>query len=165
MQTLFNCILLLMGLCLPPKIPEASIAVFGPHVPEEITRQAQLYAQHLGIDQNVYIVISFSRNIPSGVSGCTRYRNIEHYNDSHQVHITISPDMNRVQQMRTLAHEMVHAKQFVEGELVRCDDRHYSWGEGICLDIKRISYYSRPWEKEAHKLGNLLYYTYKKASN
>lgn len=162
MRILFSSILAISTLCSYAVMAEATIIKAHPSVSEEIIQQAQFHARQLGLAQNVYIAISFSQNIPSGFSGYTRYRNIESLNGGHQVRIVISSDMSRHRQKRVLAHEMVHAKQFVEGKLVKCRDRHYSWSEGMCLDIKRISYYNRPWEKEAYKLGNRWYQAYKK---
>ena len=53
--------------------------------------------------------------------------------------------------MRTLAHEMVHAKQYIFGELDGYSD---SWKGS---DVNYYSYEDSPWEKEAYKLEEILY--------
>lgn len=46
-----------------------------------------------------------------------------------------------------LAHEMVHAKQFLEGRLREVDGKHFWLGE----DAGHYSYYEQPWEIEAYE--------------
>ena len=46
----------------------------------------------------------------------------------------------------TLAHEMVHVKQFIRGEI---DAGLTRWKNKNCIDIE---YWNQPWEKEARKL-------------
>jgi len=53
--------------------------------------------------------------------------------------------------MQTIAHEMVHAKQYLRGEL---DGYSGSW-KG--KKPRNYSYENSPWEKEAHKLEKKLY--------
>jgi|TARA_R110002167_G_scaffold58835_6_gene166800 hypothetical protein len=53
--------------------------------------------------------------------------------------------------MKTIAHEMVHAKQYLRGEL---NGYNHSW-KG--KEPRNYSYENSPWEKEAHKLEEKLY--------
>jgi|TARA_R110000851_G_scaffold309674_1_gene469211 hypothetical protein len=53
--------------------------------------------------------------------------------------------------MQTLAHEMVHAKQYLRGEL---DGYSLSWKGAKPRNYK---YVNAPWEKEAHRLEKKLY--------
>ncbi|MEM8968398.1 MAG: hypothetical protein AAGE93_18410 [Bacteroidota bacterium] len=162
MQVLINSMFVLNMLYFTTTLVEGAVLIADESVPKEVAEQAQCYAQLLALDQHVYIAISFSRDLPPGVDGYTRYQNTESYNEGHQIRIVINANINRAQQIRVLAHEMIHAKQFVEGRLVRCSTGHYSWERGVCTDTKHLPYYNRPWEKEAFKLGNQLYYTYTK---
>jgi hypothetical protein len=58
--------------------------------------------------------------------------------------------------IKTLAHEMVHVKQFALGEMSEFHDR---WRDGV--DHKDTSYYDLPWEIEARTMEHVLYDKYK----
>jgi len=55
---------------------------------------------------------------------------------------------------KTLAHELVHAKQFIRGEI---NDRNYIYGK---KDYKHASYRQQPWEHEAYMLEDFLHNLY-----
>jgi len=57
-----------------------------------------------------------------------------------------------LQQMQALAHEMVHAKQFLRGEL-NCEGA-WKW-KGRMAD--GYEYMNQPWEKEAYRLERDLF--------
>ncbi|WKN46087.1 hypothetical protein [Tunicatimonas pelagia] len=50
------------------------IVIKNDHNPAEVKQQAAYYAHALGIDANVYILISFSHRVPRNLGGFTRYR-------------------------------------------------------------------------------------------
>lgn len=52
--------------------------------------------------------------------------------------------------MLNLAHELVHAKQFIKGEL------HPSLNKWKRLDYSNVAYSRQPWEKEAYLLEDNL---------
>jgi hypothetical protein len=56
--------------------------------------------------------------------------------------------------MSTLAHELVHVKQFARGEL--SDNLQYWKGK----DHSSTKYWEQPWEKEARKLQKKLMVQY-----
>jgi hypothetical protein len=57
-----------------------------------------------------------------------------------------------LKQMQALAHEMVHARQFLRGELI---------GEGVWKwkgrNADNYAYTNQPWEKEAYRLERELF--------
>ena len=53
-----------------------------------------------------------------------------------------------------LAHEMVHLKQFVRGELFDYETGRVQWKT---KSFGRIHYDDSPWEKEAYRLESPLY--------
>ena len=53
-----------------------------------------------------------------------------------------------------LAHEMVHLKQFVRGELCDYETGRVQWKS---RSFGRVHYDDQPWEKEAYRLENKLY--------
>ncbi len=140
---------------------QAIIVVKNDHNPDEIKRWAEYYARALDFDTDVYILISFSHRVSRNLGGFTRYRDVRAEGAGHQINITLSRKAGRASQMHTLAHEMVHAQQFIEGRLVQCDLTHYRWKEQACKKVKSMAYLDRPWEKEAIKNGALLYKKYR----
>lgn len=56
--------------------------------------------------------------------------------------------------MKTLAHELVHAKQYLRGEL---DPYKDTWKGADCGKWKGVEYSEEPWEYEAHELENPLF--------
>jgi len=53
-----------------------------------------------------------------------------------------------------LAHEMVHLKQFVRGELCEYETGRVQWKS---RSFGRVHYDDQPWEKEAYRLEDELY--------
>ena len=53
-----------------------------------------------------------------------------------------------------LAHEMVHLKQFVRGELFDYENGRVQWKSRT---FGRVHYTDQPWEKEAYRLEDKLY--------
>jgi hypothetical protein len=50
--------------------------------------------------------------------------------------------------LRTLAHELIHAKQFIRGEI---NQQNLIWrGQRGPYDCRRLAYRKTPWEKEAY---------------
>lgn len=61
----------------------------------------------------------------------------------------LSPELK----IRTLAHEMVHIKQYAYDEL---NEEMTMW-HGRKIDSDKISYFEQPWEVEAWKKGDKIY--------
>ncbi|MFP4292298.1 MAG: hypothetical protein ACLFQ0_11760 [Cyclobacteriaceae bacterium] len=141
---------------------QATIVVKNDYKQEAVYQQARFYADLFGFDESVHIIINFSLDVPKGHHGYTRYHDAHPLNGGHQLLIKINRKSNRVQQLMTLVHEMIHARQFVEGELQQCGPLHYSWkNEKICQAANEIPYRDRPWEKEAHEETLPLYRLYR----
>lgn len=73
-------------------------------------------------------------------------------NDIDCVTIEIDKTLSRKNTLKTLAHELVHAKQFLEGEL-DCIGDYWIWHGEIVLE----SYENEPHEVEANSLETVLY--------
>ena len=58
--------------------------------------------------------------------------------------------------MRNLAHELVHAKQFIKGELHPTLNKWKKYKK----DYTKTPYLKQPWEKEAYKLEEELFNKY-----
>ena len=87
------------------------------------------------------------------------FASIEDYNSLGQPRsfiIELHQKDNEAEKLKTLAHELVHVRQYVRNEL---NDEMNTW-KGRKIDSDSIPYDDQPWEKEANELGNLLYERY-----
>lgn len=60
--------------------------------------------------------------------------------------------------MQTLAHEMVHLKQFVTGELGHTKGGNLKWKGKVYTEKKMPNWVNRPWEIEAMQKEVILHY-------
>ena len=87
------------------------------------------------------------------------YASIEDYNSSNKAReflIEIHPYIGARNILKTLAHEMVHIKQYVNDET---NDTLSKW-KGAPIDSDAIDYYSHPWEVEAYGFETGLFTKY-----
>lgn len=84
------------------------------------------------------------------------YANVEEYNSRKQPReflIEIHPGLGARMILETLAHEMVHVKQYIMGET---NDELSMW-RGDSIDYDSLDYWNHPWEIDAHgREGGLL---------
>lgn len=65
--------------------------------------------------------------------------------------IVIDADIAIIKQLRALAHELVHIKQYSQGELrLSTKSISYSVWRGKTYDDSQIDYFNTPWEIEAY---------------
>lgn len=76
--------------------------------------------------------------------------------------ITLEDFRGYTYMLHSLAHEMVHVKQYARGELRDYDDGvdTYSW-LGEKRDWSDVDYWDLPWEIEAHGRERGLYFRYR----
>ena len=115
-----------------------------------IERAVEFYAQNLihskRIRDNIHLTIKFNSKITVWA-----FASIEEYNASKKAReflIEIHPWIGAGSILETLAHEMVHIKQFAHGET---NETLSKW-KGIPIDSDSIDYYHHPWELEAYSL-------------
>jgi hypothetical protein len=114
-----------------------------------IKRAANFYAKQLMSPKmldNISICIKFNKDIDA-----FGYASVEDYNDwgkPREFEIEMHPGIGAYDILKTLAHEMVHVKQYVYGETNEAMTR---W-KGRRVDSEKIDYWSQPWEVEAHGL-------------
>ena len=77
-------------------------------------------------------------------------------------YFTITLQKDNKEMLRTLAHEMVHLKQYATGELSIDDDGIYLYGEEWKPKGKQHKYFDSPWELEAYGRDFGLYYRWTK---
>jgi len=77
------------------------------------------------------------------------YASIEDYNTRNQPRdflIEVHPGIGSRAILSTIAHEMVHVKQYIEGEL----NEEMSYWKGKRVNSDKMEYWTSPWEIEAH---------------
>jgi len=87
---------------------------------------------------------------------------VEHRPDVYVVAIKTNVDEREM--ARVLAHEIVHVKQMLTGNLVQkvvkgVPTTTVMW-KGKKFDVDKVEWIRRPWEREAVMLGELLLQTY-----
>jgi hypothetical protein len=84
---------------------------------------------------------------------------IEDYNVLNQPRsfiIELHKNDSETEKLKTLAHEMIHVKQYVRNEL---NDEMSMW-KGRKVNSDAMNYDDQPWEIEANQLGDKLYELY-----
>jgi hypothetical protein len=97
--------------------------------------------------ENIFIQIKFNKDID--VYG---YASIEEFNDAgkpREFMIELNPNTSARDILDTIAHEMVHVKQYVYGET---NENLTRW-KGVPIDSDKVEYYSHPWEIEAYGMA------------
>ena len=109
-------------------------------------------AEELGINQHYtkYLEITFTSKLDGDSQGFC-WGDKETHAEIEIARTLCGKRLSVDQMMKTLAHEMVHAKQYIFGELDGYSD---SWKGS---DVNYYSYEDSPWEKEAYKLEEILY--------
>lgn len=114
-----------------------------------VERAVDFYAKILiskRLRNNIFLTIKFNPNI-----NVWALASIEEYNASNKARqflIEIHPWIGAAEIFKTLAHEMVHIKQFAYGET---NETLSKW-KGMSIDSEAIDYYHHPWELEAYSL-------------
>ena len=115
-----------------------------------VRRGAQFYLEELvpskRMRQNIFITIKFNEKLD--VWG---FASIEDYNASNKPReflIELHPWIGAKNILRTLAHEMVHIKQYI---MLETNESLSKW-KGTPIDPDTIDYFLHPWEMEAHSL-------------
>jgi hypothetical protein len=136
----------------------------------KIREAACFFSDHLlkRLSKNVKIVIKLKNNLyrKTKCFGYAIYTDEDVRPDRHrEFEIEMESDMGPVFMIRTLAHELVHVKQYARGELNdSCYGNYQKW-QGVMYNEQLISYKDLPWEKEALQLERELYHLWKQHVN
>jgi len=95
---------------------------------------------------NLYIEITFM-DLGTEIGSCA---DLDGEYRPREFEVFLTNDMNRKEILLTLAHEMVHVKQFARRELANFDTRDMPLYQGKKVYITDIHYYDWPWEIEAY---------------
>lgn len=72
----------------------------------------------------------------------------------------IDAGLSKKQFLISLAHEMIHLKQFAKDQMKDLESKQVTRWMGKYYNEEEIDYWSRPWEKEAHDNEKSLYEEY-----
>ena len=110
------------------------------------------------MQRHIILTISLKRKMPH--LGLT---SVEDYNATgkpREFLIDIKSTQSEAEIIRTLAHELVHVKQYVYDEL---NEEGTRWcGKPMPRDL---DYFEQPWEIEAHDVGDILFEEYTEEYN
>ena len=95
---------------------------------------------------------------PSGLCIIDEYNN---QNKPRSFTIEINKNQSKLEILNAVAHEMVHVKQYVYGEL---NEQMSSW-LGQKIDCDEVDYFEQPWEVEAYNLEAFLTVMYLSEKN
>jgi len=129
-----------------------------PVMAEELLKSIHFFGEFLLSHQMLpYIDVEvIMRTQIKDLGSCT----VTYYNDWYkprQFEIILKRHKSLRNTIKTLAHEMVHLKQFAKGELNLDQDR---WHKEH-IDTEVLPYSEWPWEKEASTLEHILYDSYR----
>ena len=119
------------------------------------------YVQYWKLE-GLHIFVDFTTRLPKPFQGYTQYSENKTL-QTQQVVIRINKRISEKQQWLTLAHEMIHVKQFSRGELIYHGGATYTWKHHHCQDARKIAYKKRGWEKEAFALEHKMLEKYQEA--
>ena len=106
-------------------------------------------ADKLKIKDSVVIDIEFSKSLykEDGLLGEVDFDDSNH--NPKEFTITVDSTGSKRRMMETIAHEMVHVKQYSKGELVDLSRSNSTRWQNNIID-KNTNYWDLPWEIEAH---------------
>ena len=138
----------------PKKVPLLILPYGTEH--SALKEEIMFYARQLGIGSKTVIRLDYSLRMEDDRAGLIQYQNSGIGPRPHQLLIHLNRKSTPAQHSTTVAHEMVHAAQYIHGDLVKVSFREFIWKGQRFRNIIRIRYESRPWEIEAMELGEVL---------
>ena len=132
----------------------------------QIREAAVFFSDHLlkRLSKNVKVVIKLKNNLYKRTKcwGFATYTDDEARNHRHrEFEIELESNMGPVFMIRTIAHELVHVRQYARTQLVDTSYGCYQKWKGSMFNEHLVGYKELPWEKEAHQLELELYEMWK----
>jgi hypothetical protein len=119
-----------------------------------IKKQAEVYMDHLNVQENFYLLIKLSPEMPRKLEGITILR-YSPETDVYQFQVIVDANLSENQQMLVLAHEIVHVKQYAKKELIILNNKKVVW-RGKKHHYSGAYNRQMPWEIEAYKFDRKL---------
>lgn len=124
---------------------------FTPYVKKAIHFYGQYLIPSKKLRNNINLTVKFNHKMPYYGQAC-----IQDYNASNKPRmflIEVHPWIGAREILRTLAHEMVHVKQYAKCET----NESLSKWMGTPIDSETVDYYHHPWEMEAYSIEIALF--------
>ena len=122
-----------------------------------LVEQVAWYLDYFDISENVFISVILAENIPDMMEGMTFCLNPTRPLPRLIIKLRIDARLNPRKQRLLLAHEMIHVKQYVKGELKVIDKNKVMWkGRTFRNHFKGTNHRLAPWEREAYRTDNLI---------
>ena len=118
---------------------------------ELMDRIVSFACQFLEINES--IEIDFEDEFEEGCCGYCEYEE-----EDKEVTVFVNPDQSVQNIITTIFHELVHAKQYIRGELVSGIGKQPSRWLGKECDA---NYFDTPWEQEAYELEAVMWDIFK----
>ncbi len=103
------------------------------------------------LSKNVYLTLSFGKKSLNDI--CWEDDNLR----PREFSIGLSSLQTTDEVLLVLAHEMIHVKQYVKGELKDYITKPDPYWKGKPYSRKKVNYYDLPWEIEAYEKETALY--------
>lgn len=146
-------ILLLIGMFAPYlSISQPNIKIAGDADAEMVTAQVNRSLEYLDIDKPMQLHIAFFDRMPAKLRGLTFC--LPAHDSTQLFRINIDARLNETQRLNVLAHEMMHVRQYLSGDLKVVDGKMVWRGNKypfVHRDPRKL-----PWEAEAHRYDQYL---------
>jgi len=151
-----TCFIYFLGAAsINPAFSQPTVKTWGWDDSLAVVQLAEQYLTRLEVQQQGLLIVHLTARMPERLQGMT-FRMDTLKSDAYPIiKVVINTRVNVTQRQLVLAHEMVHVKQILAGELEILDNvvkwkgknYRYQWG---------AERYRAPWESEAHRLDNRL---------
>ena len=129
----------------------------NPKLEQELIAATKFYTKQLVSKQmykHIFVEIILTKKIEDLGNCCITFYNDWYKAREFEIELKTSRSLKKM--LHTLAHEIVHLKQFAKGELNNANDK---W-QGQSVDTDTTPYHDLPWEIEAASLEGILYEMY-----
>ncbi|MGB3587529.1 MAG: hypothetical protein WBA23_13360 [Tunicatimonas sp.] len=129
-------------------LAEDSLAVY---------QQISHYLQYFDNTEDIFIALSISKRMPKNTKGMTYCAQPVKSFPYQIIRVRIADGLSEKERNEVLAHEMIHVKQYVKGELELLDNHRVRWmGKTFRNHFIGAKQRFSPWEKEAYRTETLV---------
>ena len=143
---------LVSALCLSSTFSQSIIKITGTADILSVKHQVALSLNYLDIHEPVRMHIAFTEQMPEIIKGLTQYISLS--DSTRLLRIRIDSRLDETQRLNVLAHEMMHVRQYLSGDLIIFDGKMVWRGSKYSFvhrDPRKL-----PWEVEAHRYDQYL---------
>jgi hypothetical protein len=141
-------------------LSQTTIKVVGDVDAKMVESQVVSSLDYLDIDDPMLLFIRFSDSMPAKLKGLTLC--LPAHDSTQLFRISIDKRLNKAQRLNVLAHEMIHVRQYLSGDLEVIDGKMV-W-KGKTYPFAHRDPRKLPWEGEAHRYDQYLANVLREAS-